>query len=191
MHTGDLGVVQAFAGRALDELCNEWPGEVAIQSKVNQLWLAIKSKYEENQCNNKLSMLKREMFHRQEDFPILKAKAAESRALLFTLRDICADLHDGSDRDEHRARCFASLTSVYTIFQSADVVLTDAESKSALEHYNTFLLHYNWLLKRSLSQGVRRYGVYYKFHNMWHIVDQSKWLNPIYTWCYDFESFMG
>ena len=64
------------------------------------------------------------------------------------------------------------------------------DSAAALNLYETFLLHYQWLLKGSLTNGVRRYGFYYKFNNMLHIVEQSKWLNPVHTWCYDFEGFM-
>ena len=189
MHSGDLGVVQYLTGSILEELCDEWPGPLTQQGRTEHVWRAIKSKYDENQTSNRLGILKKEMFSRRDDFPCLKAKAAESRALLFTLKDICSDINDRSDRDEHRIRCLRGLCTVYSIFKQADLFLSAEDSKSALENYDVFLLHYHWLLKRSLSQGFRRYGLYFKFHNMWHIVEASRWLNPCSTWCYDFEDF--
>ena len=190
MHTGDLGVVQYLIGSILEELADEWPGPLTSIGKVDQIYRAIRSKYDDRQTSNRLSTLKREMFSRRHDFPLLRAKAAESRALLFAVRDICADVFDCSDRDEHRLRCVSALCNVYEILQSGDVIMNSVASQNALNSYEVFLLHYHWLLKRSLCNGIRRYGFYFKFHNMWHILEAARWINPCHTWCYDFEGFM-
>ena len=152
MHTGDLGVVQYLAGSVLDELSEEWPGPLTQIGKVDQVWRAIKGKYDVCGTGNRLSHLKREMFLRKDDFPSLKAKAAESRALLFVLQAICDDLHDGSDRDQHRSRCLHCICEVYTIFQREDIFLSGDDHASALRLYETFLLHYHWLLKKVLVE---------------------------------------
>ena len=73
------------------------------------------------------------------------------------------------------------MSDMYSIFMSADMFLTDDEHAAAVSCYDAFLLHYNWMLKASLTKGVLRYGFYFKFHNLWHIVQQSKWINPAST----------
>ena len=119
MHSGDLGVVQYLIGSVLDELCDEWPGPLTPVCKMKHLWRAIKSQYSECGTRNRLSILKREMFLRRDDFPLLKANAAESRALLFVVKDICNSMYDGSDRDEHRRRCLDSICEMYSISSEA------------------------------------------------------------------------
>ena len=60
-----------------------------------------------------------------------------------------------------------------------------------MAHYELFVLHDNWLLKFALSNNDRRYGIYFKFHALWHIADHAKWLNPCHIWRYEFEDSMG
>ena len=191
MHSGDLGVAAYLAGSILEELCEEVPGPTSDIGKVHEVWLAIRSGYEAAGTTNRLSRLERSMFSRKDDFPCFKGKAGETRSLLFILRDICRQWADGSDWHEHRQRCLDCLCGMYSVFMSATMFLTREESRDALSLYDTFLVHYNWLLKRSLTKGQRRYGVYFKFHHLWHIAHQSRWLNPSHTWCYEFEDFMA
>ena len=167
MHSGDLGVVQYLTASVLDELCEEWPGPLTAQGKADHLWRAIRSQYAEKRTSNRLSILKKEMWERRNDVPCLRAKAAESRALLEVLRDMCLQLHDRSDRDEHRARCMIAICEVYAIFTEGDIFLKEAESRAALCHYETFLLQYQTLLlKMSLYLGARRYGFYFKLNKL-------------------------
>ena len=191
MHSGDLGVVQYLAGSVLAELLEEGPWVGREQDRLDQLWCAIRAAYGQTGCSNRLSLLKKEMFLRADDFPCLSAKAAESRSLLGVLRRICHEHHEGSDRDEHRLRALDHLCAMYSAYANGGMFLEPQVAETALHNFELFLLHYNWLLKFSLSKGVRRYGIYFKFHAMWHIADHAKWMNPCHTWCYDFEDFMA
>ena len=190
MHTGDLGVLGYFLGSILAELLVDGPftGPQAAQLKV--IWRLVQDKYQELGVTNRLTNLTKEMFLRQGDFPVLKAKAAESRALLFVLESVCEDLDDGSDRDQHRLRALRSLAEMYRIFMAGPLVIPQHDADRALQCLEYFWGHYSWLLKRALSQGFRLYGLYFKFHALWHIVDHSRFINPKRVWCYEFEDFM-
>ena len=191
MHSGDLGVCSYVSGSVLEELCDEAPGPCTESGKVWQVWLAIRSGYETARTTNRVNRLERSMFSRRDDFPCFKGKAGETRSLLFILRDICRQWSDGSDWHDHRCRCLDSLCAMYSVLMNASLFPTKDESRDALMLYDNFLLHHNWLLKRSLTHNKRRYGFYFKFHHCWHIVHQSQWLNPCHTWCYEFEDFMS
>eukprot|EP00969_Alexandrium_andersonii_P030409 1326228-Alexandrium_andersonii.AAC.1 len=124
-------------------------------------------------------------------FPCLKAKAAEARSLLFVMQDVCVALGTPTDKAKHRLAAVASLCAMYRVFLTGPVVLPEEGAKAALEHCEAFLLHYNWLLHSSLHKGDLLYNFTFKFHHLWHISHLSAYLNPVATWCYKYEDFMG
>eukprot|EP00969_Alexandrium_andersonii_P129829 5739037-Alexandrium_andersonii.AAC.1 len=87
------------------------------------------------------------------DFPMLKATAAESRALLFALELLCTKMPNSSDRDQHRLAALAALANMYRVFTRNDTFLPATEAEKAVEYIDTFLLHYTWLTRRALSRG--------------------------------------
>ena len=38
--------------------------------------------------------------------------------------------------------------------------------------------------------GRKLYHLTFKTHHLWHIADNSRFLNPRFTWCYGAEDFM-
>eukprot|EP00974_Lingulodinium_polyedra_P041442 3982277-Lingulodinium_polyedra.AAC.1 len=97
------------------------------------LWGLVQNKSQELQVSNRITTLTKEMFIRQGDFPVLKAKAAETRALLFVLESVCEDLNDGSDRDQHRLRALGSLAEMYRIFMAGPLVLPQHDADRAVQ----------------------------------------------------------
>ena len=133
-----------------------------------------------------------EMFVHAEDVASLSAKAAETHHLLFAVCGVCSSLNTGSDRDNHRRLALESLAGAYKVFKEGDMFLTHAAAnKKAAELLDAHLLHYNWLLHNALSNGYRCYPIQFNTHNIWHIADHAKCMNPRFTWCYEFEDFMG
>ena len=84
-----------------------------------------------------------------------------------------------------------NLSDIYATFQSAGLRLTEEQVQRVTHAYDAMLLHYNWLTKCSVGKGVLCYNFVGKFHMMWRIIDLSRWMNPTYTWCYAFESYIG
>eukprot|EP00969_Alexandrium_andersonii_P265039 11713659-Alexandrium_andersonii.AAC.1 len=80
---------------------------------------------------------------------------------------------------------------MYKLVKDAGMFMDPAVSKQAFDAYKMHCLHYHWLLVRALEAGQRNYYISIKTHMVWHILDHSKWMNPRFLWCYDFEDFMG
>ena len=131
------------------------------------------------------------MFANPGDFSVFSGKAAETNQLLIVMVELCKEVDSGSARDRHRIIALESLATVHKVLKDGGMFLTEDEHKQAVQAYDQHLIHYNWLLKRSLRSGVRNYPITIKTHAMWHIVDMSKWLNPRYVWCYEFEDWVG
>ena len=147
----------------------------------------LRDQYEQDGTQNKLSQLTVSMFTHPGSFSCLSANAAEARALLKPLLELCKALDSGSDRDMHRVMALEHLVQMYEIFQRADLVLTDAEADGAMAAYQTYLVHYNELLQLSLDRKERNYNLVFKHHHMCHIVDHARFIHPRYIWCYEFE----
>ena len=75
--------------------------------------------------------------------------------------------------------------------QRNGLMLQQAESVALLASVEDFLLHYHWLTQNALSSGRLLYNYVVKFHFLWHIADNAKWLNPRATWAYSYENFIG
>ena len=191
MHTGCLGVVAWFLGSVLWELVYDGPFEGSVDRRIKAVWGHIVHWYDELGVKNRLGQLTLEMFKTTGNFACLKGKAAENHQLLPVLRALCSQLGAFSDRDRHRQRALDNLSDIYATFQSAGLRLTEEQVQRVTHAYDAMLLHYNWLTKYSVGKGVLCYNFVGKFHMMWHIIDLSRWMNPTYTWCYAFESYIG
>ena len=60
-----------------------------------------------------------------------------------------------------------------------------------MESYDRFLLHYNFLAKKAMEDGSSTFNMTCKFHEMWHICNFGKYMNPRAMWRYPFEDFIG
>ena len=121
----------------------------------------------------------------------MSAKAAETRSLLFVVRDICDVYNTGSPRDLHRLRCLNALCSIYNCCYENSYIVPLDQAENMLEDCDTFLLHYNWLCKNSMEHGFLCYHVVTKLHMFWHICFHARYINPRFVWAYEFEDLVG
>ena len=126
-----------------------------------------------------------------DDPPCLKSKAAEALRLGPALLLVCQELDDGTDVSQHTIRALQHLTEFYAVLQRGQMFLSAADSRSVLQHVETFLLHYNWLMHNAIADGEAVFPLQFKHHNLWHIAHYAQWLNPRFIWSYEFEDHMG
>ena len=61
------------------------------------------------------------------------------------------------------------------------------------EHIDSMLVHYNWLSQtcaRSIPARIL-WNIVPKFHHLWHMGQESVWMNPRYSWTYNSEDWVG
>ena len=102
----------------------------------------------------------------------------------------CKDLSTGSDRDLHRLAAFQNLSEMYTIFKNGGMFLPRQQARRARECIDEFFGHWAWLLHYNIDRGELNYPINFKLHSLYHIADLSCYLNPTYTWAYEWEHFM-
>ena len=192
-HTGNLGSDQWLIGSVIDDIIEHGPFQGGNkESRKDRVWGLIKIEYAKQGTSNRLGNLTLGMIKgATEQFPCLGAKAAETMHLVPVITEVCRTIHDGSDHDEHRLRCLEHLANFYRIIKAAGIMLSDQEAIDVKEAIDWHLLHYNWLNQWAVSNNFRLYVIQFKHHNLWHIADHAKFLNPRFIWCYPFEDFVG
>ena len=194
-----FGTVKVFISYNINWSAGQFrPWQVA-SVRIGRYWTGwcgtwadmIQAEYDRQGTTNRIGNLTPGMIKSGEDFPKLSTKAAETLHLIPVLAEVCRTLSKGSDADEHRQRAIDNLAKFYRILRSASMFLTDGEYNDAKSAIEWHLLHYNWLHHDAVNRGVRLYVIQYKHHNLWHIADHAKYLNPMFIWCYPFEDFVG
>ena len=131
------------------------------------------------------------MFMGGENFPAFSGKAAETEHILFVLNEYWSDNRDGNDHDEHIMRAFECLCSFYSICKDGSMVLGLETSVKLTNIYEKFLQHNNWLFKYWSAKNCTVFHNTTKFHMMIHIAELSRWFNPTWMWCFEWEDFIG
>ena len=185
---GCLGQLQWTIGGALHELTFDGPFTCNVDQRVSKIHDLICEIYADIGTKNRIASFTLGMFNNPGRFACLSSKAAEARDLVPVMARLCRKVHNGSTRDEHRCRVFELLEEIYDVFSLAGLVLSDLEHRTVVEAYDTFLLHYNALLRISLANGYRNYNWVFKTHHCYHIMELSNFLNPLVIWCYEFEA---
>ena len=192
MHTGPLGVAAWFLGSALWELCFDGPWGGTVEERLEELWQSIVSEYDAQGTRHRLTMIVLGLFyHGPNKFTCFTGKASEALALLYVLRELCADVSTGSQRDTHRLVCFESLCHIFTTVKKSGHTIARFDAEAMLKSCERFLAHYNWLAVYSLRRSRMNYHVVTKTHMLWHICYHARYLNPRVTWCFEFEDYVG
>ena len=190
MHTSDLGVAQVMSGSILHELVFEGGLRGARDSRVEQVFRMIKAEYDTMSATSRLGSLTFNMFCRKDQWANLSSKAAESQQLLYALQFVLRRVHDNSDHHEHRIRCLSALLRIYNCFKDGGMFLPRENAEAALVDLRCMYSHWQWLLLRSVARGVLNWAVMPKLHYLFHIVYHSRYLNPRFTWTYEWEDHM-
>ena len=179
MHTGDLGVLQYVIGGVLCELLESGLFAGTERSRVEQLWGLVSEGYKRLDSSTRLSTLNETMFKPQgTQNATLKAKAAETRSLLYVMIEVCKEADDSSDHHQHRLRMLEHIGAIYDIFKASGNFLPRAKADEALEHLHDFYEHYAWMAHAAIREGKFRYPITTKMHELYHIVDLARWFNP-------------
>lgn len=197
MHISDCrGVSAHLLGSALWQLVLECPRHIqgTVDERVLLLWEEIQRIYGEQRVENRIFKLSRDMINTgPQNWAVLSStvKAAATRALVPVVRQLCTELCSGTMVSVQRVLALEAMETYYTVMERNGFVLPPSESAQLLEAVERLLLHYNYLTQQALSQGHLLYNLVVKHHFLWHVADQSKWLNPRSSWAYSYENFIG
>ena len=142
---------------------------------------------------NKFSTLKRSMFIRERDFPLLKGKAAELKHFLRPLLGAFVNFMDAADEIDKRIKTLLTVSvEMEDILEvnkdrfkfDRDVSARFEQCTHAFHQLNTALAN------RFHPEGVLLFNHTIKFHALLHIGLISRFMNPRLAWCYAGEDFM-
>lgn len=193
------GVLSYFLGSVLHLWCWRSKGRqptkptetlAAIFSQVQSIYRELNSP---TRCTNlKLSMLTNpEKPH--ADWAFLKLKGAETKHILKPLALIAENVCAASTLEiDHRiAACLKAMDRLVDILDESDMFLTPEQHAELKSASVLFFGHYSWL--RSWAETNERFlfHVTIKFHMLWHLIDDAKFLNPRSYWCFKGEDYVG
>eukprot|EP00971_Amphidinium_carterae_P351522 6492152-Amphidinium_carterae.1 len=194
LHGLDLGPTLHLAGNILQDLVeNEFWGSNQ-DARIGALWQRVDAIYKEHKIKSRLPHLDLNSFQHTGHYPKLRAKANQARHFVPVLLQLLQETPamGSGEYVKHRLLCTQALISLYQVFESAGLLLSNGEAATATKYGNEFLFHYNWLAVGSMRAGRLRWQVTIKFHYLAHM---ETWLahgnNPKYLSTYGGEDFVG
>ena len=94
-------------------------------------------------------------------------------------------------RGRHYIAALQRLSAVYALVRDSEYIIPVNVHATMMEHVDKFFLHYNWLARNAADNLCMCHPFTSKFHYLWHIIQQAKFLSPRAAWCYEFEHFVG
>jgi len=194
------GVVSHLLGSTLHYLCwKDPPGTPQLVQPCQRLaivWQQVQNFYKEK-SHTRLTNLKLSMFCKNTKSPFavhphLHAKAAETKHLAPAVLDVCKALLDRDNPVDTKIVCaLENICQLVDLFDMADMFLTSEEHSVALTKALAFFDAYAWLNKWAIDNDRLQFHIVMKFHTFWHLVRNSKFLNPRCHWCFKDEDFVG
>ena len=207
MHCCEFGVTgHLIANTICSEVYDARPGDA--EGKFNDLWLAIKQEFGEQQLSNPLSRLRLRQFcdpaHPFSEYAKFSGiKAAEMRSLLHALTECVKDESpEGLSREAwrqdhamrvHRRECLTGMKNFYSVISDGGLLLSPDDAQRAHDNGMAYLRHYAQLARTAMEHGRFQWSVVNKFHFFWHILHKCRQYreNPKTYWCYTGEDFVG
>ena len=193
------GVYAHLLASILHYLCwKEGPGVQLVQpcNRLALIFDQIQVVYKEQQSGTRLTNLKLSMFTNPKSphvqHPFLNAKGAECKHLAPALLQVCTSILDSRNQvDSHIVKALQGICNLTALFDGCSMFLSDGEYQLALRHAEVFLDSYDFLHKWALEKGSMLFHITIKFHTFWHLVKNSRHLNPRFHWCFKSEDFVG
>ena len=195
------GVYSHLLGSILHYMCFTEPSgtlqRVHPATRLGIIFLEIQKHYKQSNAPTRLTNLKLSMFTSVKSpwakHPTLNAKAAESKHLAPALLDVCKNVLSRTCQvDQKIVSALQNMCEVVNLFDRAEMFLTDSESTLALNLALDFFDDYAWL--HSWAEGQERKlfktGAL-KFHTLFHLVENAKFINPRFHWTFRNEDFVG
>ena len=196
------GILSHFLGGILHYMCwYDGAGKRQVVKPDDRLAIVfakVQEFYKANNTPTRLTNLRVSMFtsadkpHR--DHPTLSCKAAESKHLLPALTSVCKQVlkgRDGKQHEKHMVRGLDALTELVTLFDDADIVLTEEEFHRAQVLRDEFFTVYDKLNEWAVNSGSQSFHIVQKFHMFFHLVENSRHFNPRFAWCFKAEDYVG
>lgn len=197
MHSIDLGVAAHAIGNVLFCIVYEVLKKKTRSAACQEIAGFLMEQTSNCEHGSQLSALDLKNFVTDVKAPhqhypeLQKMKAAEVRALVPAVT-LLADVYAlDSDHWSHMKKMMQSLNAMYQVIYQAGMFLTPLQFKLLDKSSTRFLLEYSHLSKEAARNGQLRFSVTPKFHYMCHIIQQSEFLNPRFTWCYGGEDLVG
>ena len=194
------GIYAHLLGSILHYLC--WKKGPCVHQVVQPwkrlalIFEEVQKAYKQRQAATRLTNLKISMFtstakpHAQH--PFLNAKGSECKHLGPALLDVCKAILNPSDAvDQHIVKTLGAICNLVELFDLCPMFLSQEEYGKALLYGEEFLDNYAWLNQWALEKGRLLFHVVIKFHTFWHLVVNSKHMNPRFHWCFKSEDFVG
>lgn len=115
-------------------------------------------------------------------------KAAQVRGLVHRVHLLFQQYASNTQADRQMLLMIQCLDTVYQIMHSASMFFSGEEYRAFRQAGLQFLASYSWLNKK---MGPQRFKEVPKFHYFFHLLEQSRYLNPRTGWCYGGEDLVG
>ena len=105
---------------------------------------------------------------------------------------LCAQYSKGSSRDRHRVACFSALIAIWDLIYRGPTQFDDHQVSLVRASVDAFSDHYRYLNHLGLQRQCLAYHVTRKCHYVWHMADESKYINPrVGGCCLADEDYVG
>ena len=194
MHGLDLGPTQHVIGNVLTDFVDNPNFGTNRKERLAAVWSKIQTHYKNMGIASRLNSLTLTMLINSSKHPQLKSKANQARHLmpvvLAMLEDPLTSVED-ADYVANRYSTVFYLCRFYGLLDTHDMFLKGDVPTEAKTCVDNFLAHYDWLNAWSLEHGSAAWHLTIKFHYLKHAGVTLRWINPKFTSCYPFESFVG
>ena len=198
-HCLHLGVSQYTLGSILWMLvysCNSLRGAPA--ENIERIWGEIHADYKANRVPTQMSNLKLKSFHNPQkiadEYPRLKAKAAETKDLVAPLCRVWERHMDARDNDHIRIRnMLRKLVELQGILHDHShlPLLPDDDAHRFRGLIRGFLKDYSLLANSADREQVLLFSVVPKHHWLWHLGERALLINPRKSCCLLDEDYVG
>ena len=194
------GVYAHLMGSMLHILCwAEGPGKVQRVAPAKRLAIIfeqVQLAYANHQSTTRVTNLRLSMFTKEKEphasHAFLNTKGSESKHLAPAFLDVCKQICDQSNPvHAHMISALECITEVVALFDQAPIVLSPEEFQKATNLGECFLKDYAWLNKWACDNNRQLFHIVMKFHTFWHLIQNSKFCNPRFHWCFKSEDFVG
>ena len=194
MHGLDLGPTQHVIGNVLTDFVNNPNFGANRKERLVAVWSKIQTHYKDSGIQSRKNSLTLKMLINSSKHPQLKSKANEARHLLPVVLAMLEDPLTAVEEDEYVTNRYSTvfyLCRLYGLLDTHDMFLSVGDRTEAQTCIDIFLAHYDWLNAWSQDKGSASWHLTIKFHYVKHAGAAVRWINPKFTSCYPFESFVG
>jgi hypothetical protein len=192
MHTKHLGCDQYLYGSVLYLLTHDVMAETPADN-LERIWVHVQRLYKELDIKNRICDLKLSMYVRPNDFPKLKAKAANVRAfgqILLTIWEDNMDVANPVHRQIRLALKLSARLEELIEVEHREHHMDDgvqAEFAACIQNLANLVTS---LANHYHGQGRKVFHFTIKMHSLMHFSEIAKYQHPRSTWCYSGEGFM-